>query len=69
MDSQLDRGGEPQGLKGDGPATTFEEFAAARERFFAHLRADSEIRRLEALWRLPAATVPRPGADTPGAHD
>lgn len=32
----------------------FDEYVAARERFFERLRIDSEIRRLERSWRLPA---------------
>lgn len=34
----------------------FDEYVAARERFFHRLRADAEIHRLERAWRLPAAT-------------
>ena len=33
---------------------SYEDYRAARERFFERLRADSEIRRLEKAWRLPA---------------
>lgn len=40
--------------------TGFDEYAAARERYFDHLRMDSEVRRLERLWLLPASG---PGAD------
>jgi hypothetical protein len=32
--------------------TSYEAYASARERFFATLRADAEIRRLERLWCL-----------------
>ena len=32
--------------------TDFARFQAARERFFETLRRDSELRRLEAAWRL-----------------
>ena len=32
----------------------FDEYVAARERYFERLRIDSEIRRLERSWRLPA---------------
>ena len=32
----------------------YEDYRAARERFFERLRVDSEIRRLEKAWRLPA---------------
>jgi len=38
------------------PGTAFADFQAARERFFEALRRDSELRRLEAAWRLE----PRP---------
>jgi hypothetical protein len=34
---------------------SYEDYRAARERFFERLRVDSEIRRLEKAWRLPAA--------------
>jgi hypothetical protein len=30
---------------------SYKAYRAARERFFARLRADSEVRRLEALWK------------------
>ena len=51
--------GRPQGEGARPPddAPTFADFLAARERYFAHLRADTEARRLEALWRLPAAAA------------
>jgi hypothetical protein len=32
----------------------FDEYVAARERYFEQLRIDSEVRRLERSWRLPA---------------
>ena len=35
---------------------SYEEYQSARERYFERLRVDSEIRRLERAWRLPAAT-------------
>jgi hypothetical protein len=35
-------------------STGFDEYAAARERYFEQLRMDSEVRRLERSWRLPA---------------
>jgi hypothetical protein len=38
---------------------SYEAYRAARERFFARLRADSETRRLEALRRTP--TTPEDG--------
>ncbi len=34
--------------------TSYDDFRSARERFFEQLRADSEVRRLEGAWRLPA---------------
>ena len=34
--------------------TSFGAYCSARERFFAQLQADSELRRLETAWRLPA---------------
>jgi hypothetical protein len=38
-------------------AGTFADFVAARQRYFAHLRADTEVRRLNALWRLPVPST------------
>jgi hypothetical protein len=38
---------------------SYEAYRAARERFLARLRADSETSRLEALWRTP--TTPEDG--------
>lgn len=35
-------------------STGFDEYVAARERYFEQLRIDSEVRRLERSWRLPA---------------
>jgi hypothetical protein len=40
----------------DGDRLGFAAYSAARERFLARLRADSELRRLEQLWAMPAAT-------------
>ena len=34
--------------------TNYVDYRSARERFFEVLRVDSEIRRLEKAWRLPA---------------
>ena len=34
--------------------TSYERYREARERYFERLRVDSEIRRLERLWALPA---------------
>lgn len=45
------------------PGAAYSDYQDARARFFETLRRDSELRRLEAAWRLPA--VDRPG--TPGA--
>ena len=38
---------------------SYEAYRSARERFFARLRADAEIGRLEALWREDAKTPSR----------
>lgn len=35
-------------------SASFDEYVAARERYFENLRMDSEVRRLEQTWRLPA---------------
>jgi len=43
------------------PGTSYEDYRAARERYFERLRADSEIRRLEKAWRLQAV-APDPRA-------
>lgn len=40
--------------------TDFAHFQAARERFFETLRRDSELRRLEAAWRLAPLPPPEP---------
>lgn len=54
-------GGERRGGPTD---TSYTAFRAARERFMAHLRADSEVRRLEAALRLPPPGRPvRPRGD------
>jgi hypothetical protein len=34
--------------------TSFVAYSSARDRFFATLRADSEVRRLEKAWTMPA---------------
>jgi hypothetical protein len=47
-----------RGLLAPSP-TSYECYQEARERYFERLRVDSEIRRLERMWRLPEAT-PRP---------
>jgi hypothetical protein len=36
----------------------WDEFVAARERFLARLRAQSELAALEAAWRAPVASRP-----------
>jgi hypothetical protein len=46
----------------------FEAYQAARERFFAKLRADCELRRLEALWAVPAGTIEQVD-DPPGSAE
>ena len=45
------------------PGATFSDFCEARRSFFETLRRDSDLRRLEAAWDLPAA-FPRRAADT-----
>ncbi|MGE0796532.1 MAG: hypothetical protein AB7H43_15695, partial [Acidimicrobiia bacterium] len=45
------------GRRGDAETwgrTSFDEFQSARERFLERLRVDSEVRRLEGVWQLPA---------------
>jgi len=39
--------------------TNYVDYRSARERFFEVLRVDSEIRRLENAWRLPAERASR----------
>lgn len=56
---------EPPGLDVVDDALSFAAYESARERYLARLRADSEVRRLEVAWRLPAAVPAR--ADGPGA--
>ena len=47
----------------------YDAYAAARERFFARLRADSELRRLESLLRPDAGPVaPRADGGPPPAR-
>jgi hypothetical protein len=41
----------------DGDGLGFAAYSAARERFFARLRAESELRRLEALWAMAEAII------------
>lgn len=55
------RPGRGGGGRAIAPAADFTQFSLARERFFACLRRDSEIRRLERLWALgpPAPGAPR----------
>ncbi len=42
--------------RGDGgrPEISYGAYSSARDRFFATLRADAEVRRLEKAWSLPA---------------
>jgi hypothetical protein len=44
--------------------TSFGAYCTARERFFARLQADSDLRRLEKAWAMPAREPwpPRPSA-------
>jgi hypothetical protein len=55
MDDDLELLSSAGSLAGD--VLSFEAYSAARERFFARLRAESELRRLEALWAMPAAII------------
>jgi hypothetical protein len=43
---------------------SFGAYCSARERFFARLQADSELRRLEKAWSMPARDPwpPRPAS-------
>ncbi len=41
--------------------TSYDAYRMARERFFARLRADAEVGRLERWWREPAAIPEREG--------
>ncbi len=47
---QRDHGREERHLR----ETSFGAYCSARERFFAGLQADSELRRLEKAWSMPA---------------
>lgn len=50
----------PHGIQ-EPDALSYEAYRAARERFLARLRADSEISRLEAAWRQePPVAADRP---------
>jgi hypothetical protein len=67
MQGRIDGGpGGAGSLDAVDDALGYAAYQSARERFFARLREDSQVRRLEAAWRLPAA-VPaareRPGAE------
>lgn len=46
------RAREPEDRRACLPAMDFAEYSMARERYFAHLRLDCEVRRLEAAWRM-----------------
>jgi hypothetical protein len=43
--------------------TAFSDYQEARQRFLDTLRRDSELRRLEAAWRLPALGGRGPSRD------
>lgn len=48
---------------------SYRAFSAARERYFARLRADTEIRRLERIFHTPAMVRdPRQGVDETDAR-
>ena len=49
-------GDDREPLRDDGARreTSFGAYCTARDRFFATLRADSELRRLEKAWSMPA---------------
>lgn len=53
-----DDGGDGRRL---GAATDYRAFRAARERYFARVRADTETRRLESAWRLASPSRGGPG--------
>ena len=46
---------EPRRDDGTRRETSFGAYSSARDRFFATLRADSELRRLEKAWSMPTA--------------
>jgi hypothetical protein len=45
---------EPGREDGASRETSFGAYCSARDRFFATLRADAELRRLEKAWTMPA---------------
>jgi len=45
---------DPRRDDGQRRDTSFGAYCSARDRFFATLRADSEVRRLEKAWSMPA---------------
>jgi hypothetical protein len=45
---------EPRPDDGTRRETSFGAYCSARERYFATLRADAELRRLEKAWTMPA---------------
>ncbi len=52
--TELPRPGHGDEERATAPDPDFIAFVRARERFLAHLRRDSELRRLERLWSLGA---------------
>jgi hypothetical protein len=45
---------EPRPDDGTRRETNFGAYCSARDRYFATLRADAELRRLEKAWSMPA---------------
>jgi hypothetical protein len=53
VSSQVERCAKDDGGGGGAPGETgYDAYRTARERFFATLRAESDLRRLERLWAL-----------------
>jgi len=59
------RDGRDDGVRRRALEHDFDRYANARNRFFERLRVDSEVRRLEKSWSLPAAVMRRPGETDP----
>jgi hypothetical protein len=66
MQGRIDEGPDGAGsLDAVDDALSYAAYASARERFLARLHEDSQMRRLEAAWRLPAAVRPRASGRAP----